>query len=79
MEEEQFNLLGITPKDWAKTPEIVRLAVHALLNIVQAQSAELKELKARLRELEARVGRNSQNSSKPPSSDPPSAPPSRQK
>lgn len=75
MDEEPLNLLGIPPKDWAKTPESVRLAVHALLTIVQAQSAELKELKARVRELEARVGQNSQNSSKPPSSDPPSAPP----
>ena len=75
MDEEPLNLLGIPPTDWAKTPESVRLAVHALLNIVQAQSAELKELKARVRELEVRVGQNSQNSSRPPSSDPPSAPP----
>jgi transposase len=75
MHEEPINLLGIPPEDWAKTPETVRLAVHALLNIVQAQSAELKELKARVRELEARLGQNSQNSSRPPSSDPPSAPP----
>lgn len=75
MHEEPINLLGIPPEDWAKTPESVRLAVHALLNIVQAQSAELKELKARVRELEAKLGQHSQNSSKPPSSDPPSSPP----
>lgn len=75
MDEEPLNLLGIPREDWAKTPESARLAVHALLDIVRAQSAELKELKARVRELEARIGQNSQNSSKPPSSDPPSSPP----
>ncbi len=75
MDEEPINLLGIPPEDWAKTPESVRLAVHALLNIIQAQSAELKELKTRVRELEAKLGQNSLNSSKPPSSDPPSTPP----
>lgn len=75
MHEEPLNLLGIPPEDWATTPESVRLAVHALLTIVQAQSAELKELKARLRELEVKLGQNSRNSSKPPSSDPPSTPP----
>ncbi len=75
MHEEPLNLLGIPPEDWAKTPESVQLAVHALLTIVQAQSAELKERKARVRELETKVGQNSRNSSKPPSSDPPAAPP----
>lgn len=75
MDEEPLNLLGIPPEDWARTPESVRLVFLSLLDIVQAQSAELKELKARVRELETKLGQNSQNSSKPPSSDPPSAPP----
>jgi transposase len=75
MHEEPFNLLGIPPKDWAKTPESVRLALLSLLDIAQAQSTQIKDLQTRMRHLEAKLGQTSRNSSKPPSSDPPSAPP----
>jgi transposase len=75
MHEEPFNLLGISPEDWAKTPEPVRLAFGSLFDIVQAQSAQIKELQTKVRDLEAKLGQSSRNSSKPPSSDPPSAPP----
>ena len=75
MHDEPLNLLGIPPADWAKTPESVRLAVHSLLEIVQAQSRQIKELQLQVRELQVKVGQTSRNSSKPPSSDPPSAPP----
>jgi transposase len=75
MHEEPFNLLGIPPEDWAKTPETVRFALGSLLDIVQAQSQQIKELHIKVRDLEAKLGQSSRNSSKPPSSDPPSAPP----
>jgi transposase len=75
MHEEPINLLGIPPEDWTKTPESVRLAVHALLEIVQSQSTQLKDLQILVKDLQAKAGQTSRNSSKPPSSDPPSAPP----
>lgn len=52
---------GISAEDWASTPTAVRVLVVTLLE----QVAELRE----------RVNRNSRNSSKPPSSDGPGAPP----
>ena len=75
MHEEPFNLLGVSPDDWAKTPESVQLALLSLLDIVRSQSARLREHETLLRELQAKLGQSSRNSSKPPSSDPPSAPP----
>jgi len=76
MHEEPFNLLGVSPDAWAHTPESVQLALLSLLDIVRAQSAQIKELQILVRELQAKLGQTSRNSSKPPSSDPPSAPPS---
>jgi len=75
MHDEPFNLLGVSAADWTKTPVSVRLALRSLLDIVQAQSTQIKELQTRVRDLEAKLGQTSRNSSKPPSSDPPSAPP----
>ncbi len=75
MDEEPLLILGISPEDWAKTPESVQLALLSLFDIMQAQQAQLRELQTLVRELHARLGQTSQNSSKPPSSDPPSAPP----
>src|SRR5262245_27321275 len=43
--------------------------------IIAALSAEVAALRAELRELKARLGLHSQNSSLPPSADPPHAPP----
>jgi transposase len=40
-----------------------------LASLVASQAAEIERLKTRIAELEARLGSNSQNSSKPPSSD----------
>ena len=74
MDKEPINLLGISAADWAKTPESVQLALCSLLDIVQAQSTQIKDLDARVQELQAQVGQTSRNSSKPPSSDPPSLP-----
>jgi transposase len=53
--------LDITLDDWDATPPAVRAAIGALL--------------VRIADLEARLHQHSQNSSKPPSADPPSAPP----
>jgi len=75
MHEEPFNLLGVSPDDWAQSPESVQLALLSLLDIVRAQSGRLRELETLVRELQAKLGQTSRNSSKPPSSDPPSVPP----
>lgn len=60
--------LGIAPADWDATPPAVRTVVLALLDQVQT-------LQARVTDLEARLSQYSGNSSRPPSSDPPGAPP----
>src|SRR6266496_2060795 len=66
---------GITAEEWAATPGSVRQFIGALLTVVAQQQQQLAQLQARLADLEARLNQHSQNSSKPPSSDPPSAPP----
>ena len=50
-------------------------AVLTLLTIVAQQQQQLVQLQVRVADLETRLNQHSQNSSKPPSSDPPSAPP----
>jgi transposase len=77
---------GITDADWAATPPAVRAFFRACLltiRLQQEQIAQLQQanaaLQQRVADLEARLGQHSQNSSKPPSSDPPSAPPRRPK
>jgi transposase len=75
MDDEPFNLLGVSADDWAQTPDSVQLALLSLLDIVRGQSGRLRELETLVRELHAKLGQTSRNSSKPPSSDPPSAPP----
>jgi len=59
---------GISANDWAATPASVRVLVLGLQRMVE-------ELTQRVAELEEQVHKTSQNSSKPPSSDPPGAPP----
>ncbi len=73
---------GITDSDWAATPPAVRAFIRACLltiHLQQEQIAQLQQanaaLQQRVADLEARLNQHSQNSSKPPSSDPPSAPP----
>src|SRR5262245_27576617 len=56
---------GIRTEDWAATPLAIRVLVTELLQ--------------RLTRLEARLNQTSQNSSRPPSSDPPQARPRRTK
>jgi len=56
--------LSIPPEDWERTPASVRTLVSRLQEIVA-------ELVKHIEELGARIGRNSQNSNRPPSSDAP--------
>jgi transposase len=82
MSDRQVAPASISVEDWVATPPAVRTLVVSLLATVEAQQnriAELEQsvaqLQARLAELEERVRQNSRNSSKPPSSDAPTAPP----
>jgi transposase len=54
---------------------ILQKQIKALLEEIQHLRQENERLRRRVAELEERLGQTSQNSSKPPSSDPPSAPP----
>ena len=56
---------GISVADWQATPKSVQQLVVGLL-------ATLKQLQQAVAQLREQVNKNSQNSSKPPSSDPPS-------
>jgi transposase len=56
--------VAISEEDWKQTPSAVRA-------LVLQQHELIGQLIKRVEELEARLGQNSQNSSRPPSSDPP--------
>src|SRR3954465_2825060 len=56
----------VSAADWARTPLDVKQAFVTLVDMV-------RDLSARLRDLEAQLKQTSRNTSKPPSSDPPSA------
>jgi transposase len=56
--------LPISEEDWRQTPPALRA-------LVLQQQELLTKLIKRIEELEARLGQNSQNSSRPPSSDSP--------
>lgn len=64
----------ISAEDWAATPAAVRALVVAQQQQVVALEQSVAKLQARLAALEERLNQTSQNSSKPPSSDPPNAP-----
>jgi len=67
--------LSLTEEDWNRTPPAVQAVVLALWQQVQALQAQVAALQAEVTQLREQVGRNSQNSSQPPSSDAPNAPP----
>jgi len=58
---------GICSEDWAATPVSVRELILSLQETVE-------QLSQRISELEEQINKNSRNSSKPPSSDPPDRP-----
>jgi transposase len=65
--------------DWLNTPQPVRQYIEMLEQSILQLTAALAELKGRTEKLEEKVNRNSQNSSKPPSSDAPFKKPKREK
>jgi transposase len=67
--------LPIAEEGWNRTPPAVQAVVVALWQQVQALQAQVAALQAEVAQLREQVGRNSQNSSQPPSSDAPNAPP----
>jgi transposase len=74
--------LPITEEDWNHTPPAVQAVVNTLWQQVQTFQAQVANLQAQVGALQAEVaqlreqlGRNSQNSSQPPSSDGPRAGP----
>lgn len=58
-------------EDWQKTPPAVRNYIVALHQVIAVLQETVKSHQKRIEELEARLNRNSSNSSRPPSSDPP--------
>jgi hypothetical protein len=66
--------LPISPEDWERTPAAVQAVVLMLWEEVRLLRAKVATLEARVATLEERLGQNSQNSSRPPSGDPPNAP-----
>jgi transposase len=78
MQDDQSPPAGITPAEWATTPPAVRVALQAALLIIEQLlplQQQLAVLQQQVAELQARLNQHSANSSKPPSSDPPNAPP----
>lgn len=61
----------LSESDWLATPEPVRRYVEVLEQRVEQLEATVAQLIRRIEQLESRLNQNSQNSSKPPSSDPP--------
>ncbi len=62
--------LPISSDDWAHTPPAVKAVVLMLWEEAQLLRAKVATLEARVAMLEERLSQNSQNSSRPPSSDP---------
>lgn len=67
--------LPITEEDWNHTPPAVQAVVITWWQQVQTLQTQVATLQAEVAQLREQVGRNSQNSSQPPSADAPSAPP----
>jgi transposase len=63
--------LSLDAATWNQTPLVVQQLVMHLLTVTRQQAERIKTLEARLAALEARGQRNSRNSDRPPSSDPP--------
>lgn len=71
--------LPISEEDWNHTPPAVQVVVIALWQQVQTLQTQVATLQAEVAQLREQLRRNSQNSSQPPSSDAPSAPPRAQR
>ena len=71
--------LKITPEDWALTPSRVQQVLLQVLERLAALEEEISRLRAENERLREQTRRSSRNSSQPPSSDAPSAPPRQQR
>lgn len=60
-----------TEEDWLATPKSVHNYIEQLESTVLELAEQVKKLTERIEKVENRLNKNSQNSSKPPSSDPP--------
>ena len=65
--------LPITEEDWSQTPPSVQAVVCSLWQRVQVMQAQVDRVQKEVHELHEQLGRNSQNSSQPPSTDGPKA------
>jgi transposase len=63
----------LPPEIWEHTPPVAQEMILAQATALAQLRAEVAQLKATVEELTQRLGRNSHNSSKPPSADPPQA------
>jgi transposase len=75
MDDPELPPPGIPADEWAAASLFMRHALRALLTIVPQLQQENATLRQQVADLTTRLNQHSQNSSKPPSSDPPSAPP----
>src|SRR5918992_1125377 len=66
--------MPLPPEIWEQTPPVAREMILAQATALAELRAEVAQLKATVEELAQRLGRNSCNSSQPPSADPPQAP-----
>ncbi len=66
--------VSISEEDWKQTPPAVRTLLESLLEQVETLVEANKALQAEVDRLRERLDQNSQNSSRPPSSDPPGTP-----
>lgn len=60
-------------------PDVLSALPPAVIALIQRQAAQIERLNARIAELEAKLGKDSTNSSKPPSTEHPHAKPTRPK
>ena len=71
--------LPITEEDWHDTPFAVQAVVVTRWQQVQAVQAQVEVLEIEVAQLREWLGQHSRNSSRPPSSDAPDAPPRRKR
>jgi transposase len=64
----------LPPAIWARTPPVAQEMILVQAAALAQLRAEITQLKATVEELAQRLGRNSHNSSQPPSADPPQTP-----
>jgi hypothetical protein len=67
--------IAVSEEDWNHTPAAVQAVVIVLWQQVQTLQTQVTTLQAEVAQLREQLGRNSQNSSQPPSSDAPNAMP----